>query len=233
MGSFSPRSGPHPIHTVHRVTAGGIGGFLLLFGLIGAARSTEFVSTSGPVVMGLFTNGLLATLSLVMGMVLLGASSWSGPVASTVSVAAGSLFLVSGVVNVLVLQSPLNMLAFRMTNVVFSLLVGATLLILGSYGRFTGSLPASSPYARPATPAMDRPHGSPDAVLERAMADAERAVALHCATDEQAVRVRAASHHRRHDERLAAFAGVPVSAGNAGGTAPGAGGRVPTGAVPG
>ena len=48
--------------------------------------------------------------------------------------------------NVLVLDTPLNVLAFGMSNVIFSLLPAAVLVFLGAYGRFTGGLPVSNPY---------------------------------------------------------------------------------------
>lgn len=195
------------VHTVHRAGAAGLGGFLVAFGLAGLTLGAGFLATSGPIVMGLSTNGLLSTLSLVVGVVLVGAAVRGGQVASTVSVAVGTLFLASGIVNALVLDTSLNMLAFRMANVVFSLLVGAALLYVGAYGRFTVDLPASSPYARERT-RVELPVHRTDGALERAMAAAERAVALHVATVDQARRVAAASALRTAEARRAAFSNV-------------------------
>lgn len=48
----------------------------------------------------------------------------------------------------LVLNGPYNIPAFRMSNVLFSLVVGAVLLCLGAWGRFTGRLPPDNPYRR-------------------------------------------------------------------------------------
>lgn len=179
----------------------------MAFGLAGLTLGAGFLATSGPIVMGLSTNGLLSTLSLVVGVVLVGAAVRGGQVASTVSVAVGTLFLASGIVNALVLDTSLNMLAFRMANVVFSLLVGAALLYVGAYGRFTVDLPASSPYARERT-RVELPVHRTDGALERAMAAAERAVALHVATVDQARRVAAASAFRTAEARRAAFSNV-------------------------
>jgi hypothetical protein len=208
MGVFTPDPAPHPVHTVHRIGAGSLGGFLVLFGLMGLTRAAEFLSTTGPVVMGLTTNGLLATLSMVVGAVLVVAALRGGPTASTVAVVVGGLFLLSGLGNALVLGTPMNMLAFGLPNVVFSLVVGFALLLLGAYGRFTGGLPRSSPYS----PA---PGDTPFAVeivdgqVARAMAAAERAVAQHVATAEQAARVRAAARFRTHADRRRAFESAP------------------------
>jgi len=207
MATFTPDPAPHRVHTVHRAGAGTLGGFLVVFGLGGITLGPEFLSTTGPVVMGLSTNGLLSTLSLIVGVVLVGAALKGGQVASTVSVTVGALFLASGIGNVLVLNSGLNMLAFRMTNVIFSLLVGAALLFVGAYGRFTLDLPPTSPYACSRT-RVDIPADRTDGTVERAMAAAERAVALHTATPDQAARVAAAGPYRTTEARREAFTHV-------------------------
>lgn len=209
MGPFTPDPAPHRIHTVHRAGAGALGGFLVLFGLMGAVRAAEFLGTTGPVVMGLTTNGLLATISMVVGSVLVVSALRGGPAASTVAVVVGALFLLSGLGNALVLGSPMNMLAFGLPNVVFSLAVGAALLLVGAYGRFTGSLPASSPYARPGAGAVPPADHVTDGAVERAMAAAERAVAQHAATAEQLAGVRAAARFRTPEDRRRAFTMPP------------------------
>lgn len=204
MGVFTPDPAPHPVHTVHRIGAGSLGGFLVLFGLMGVTRAAEFLSTTGSVVMGLTTNGLLATISMVVGAVLVVAALRGGPTASTVAVVVGGLFLLSGLGNALVLGTPMNMLAFGLPNVVFSLVVGSALLLLGAYGRFTGGLPGTSPYS-PAPGAAPSPVEVVDGQVARAMAAAERAVAQHAATAEQVARVRAAAPFRTHADRRRAF----------------------------
>lgn len=206
MGPFAPDPAPHRVHTVHRVGAGALGGFLVLFGLTGVTRAAAFVGTTGPVVMGLTTNGLLATISVVVGATLVASALRGGPTASTVAVVVGGLFLLSGLGNALVLGSPMNMLAFGLSNVVFSVVVGTALLLLGAYGRFTGGLPATSPYARPGAGAAAPAGHVTDGAVERAMAAAERAVAQRVATAEQITRVRAAASYRTHADRRRAFA---------------------------
>ena len=131
---------------VHRVGAAGLGGALWVFGILGLVNRLAMFSITGGHVLGLSSNGLLSVISLVVGAVLIGAAVRGGRPASTVTVAVGALFLLSGLANVLVLGTPLNVLAFGMPNVIFSLLAGAVLLFLGAYGRFTGGLPLSNPY---------------------------------------------------------------------------------------
>ena len=88
---------------------------------------------------------LLSALSLVVAGVLLGAAFRGPRTASTVMIVLGVLFLVSALVNMALLRTAFNLLAFRMSNVVFSVAVGFLLLVLGAYGRLSGNLPETSP----------------------------------------------------------------------------------------
>jgi hypothetical protein len=115
------------------------------------------------------------------------------------------LFLVSALANLAVLRTSLNLLAFRMSNVVFSVVVGLLLLVLGCYGRVSGNLPASSPYAHPRTAVHeppDQPSTPEEVAAEAAMRSAEIAVVEHRATEDQRRRVQAmAAVHTRQDRR--------------------------------
>lgn len=211
MGVVTPRSGPHAVHTVHRVGAVAIGAFLLLFAAIAFARGAPMMTTEGIAVLGLFTNGLLAVISVIVGLVLVAAAVRGGPLASTVSVVVGALFLLSGLGNLLVLGTAMNMLAFRLSNVVFSLAVGLVLVILGSYGRLTGGLPDESPYHRadpPGSPALtvaERDERAAGRAVSRELAAAERAEALHRATPDQRRRLAEVGRHGSHDDRRRAW----------------------------
>jgi hypothetical protein len=209
MDAFHADRAPNRIHTVHRVSAAALGCFLLLFGVLSFAAPVGFLATSGAVVLGLSTNGLLATVSVIVGAVLVVAASRSGPTASSTLVIFGGLFVISGVANAVVLDTALNIFAFRVSNVVFSLVVGAVLLTLGAYGRFTGRLPDTSPYhghGQPTTAAGDMPDRPLDPQTARALADAERATAEHTATPRQIAGVVAAAAYRTEEDRSRAFA---------------------------
>lgn len=195
---------------VHRVGAVVFGLGLWVFGILGLVNRLDPFSTSGEPVLGLSSNGLLSVVSLVVGGVLIAAAARGGRTASTVTVAVGAAFVLSGVVNVLVLDTPFNLLAFRMSNVVFSLVAGALLLFLGAYGRFTGGLPTDNPYQRERHAEGEDPvplpalfAGSGDATAARDLADAERAVAQHTATPEQAAGIAAVRGIRSAEERVA------------------------------
>ena len=183
------------VFVVQRTGAVLVALFLLVFGLLGAAGGLDFFSTEGTRVLGLSSNGLLAAISVLMALVLLTAAARGPRVASTVMIVAGSLFLLSALVNLAVLRTSFNILAFGIENVVFSVVVGLLLLVLGAYGRIGGHLPPDSPYAHPAALPEDDPDELPstreELAAEAAMREAEIAVAEHRATDDQRRRVAA------------------------------------------
>ena len=117
----------------------------------------------------------------------------------------GVLFLLSALGNLAVLHTGLNLLAFQMSNVLFSIVVGVLLLVLGCYGRVSGNLPADSPYAHPHPEVVeppDLPQTPEEFTAEAAMRAAEIAVVEHSATADQRRRVAAmAVAHTRADRR--------------------------------
>jgi hypothetical protein len=207
----------HRIDLLHRTGSVMVGLGLWVFAVLGFVQRLDFFSTQGQPVLGLSSNGLLSTISVVFGAILVGAGIRGGRLSSSVQVVVGALFLLSGIVNVLVLNSGLNLLAFRMPNVIFSLVVGGILLTVGSWGRFTGRLRADSPYARervgtfedpqlsPELSGIDLDGGAAEAAAARELAEAERAVAEHRARPEVAAAVRALAGLRRPEDRIHAW----------------------------
>jgi hypothetical protein len=194
-----------PVFLVQRAGALVVGAFLLVFGVLGFAGGLDFFSTQGERVLGLSSNGLLSALSIVVGLVLLAVDARGPRPASTLMIVIGALFLTSALVNLALLRTPFNVLAFEMRNVLFSIGVGLVLLVLGAYGRVSGNLPADSPYASPGQP-EEAPESYPSTpeefAAEDAMREAELAVSEHRATDDQRRRVRAmAAVHTRGDRR--------------------------------
>src|SRR3712207_5555947 len=210
--SSGPAREPHlgaRVFAVQRAGAVLVAAFLLVFGLLGFAGGLDYFATNGRQILGLSSNGLLSTISVVVALVLLAAAARSPRVVSTVMIVIGSLFLLSALVNLAVLRTSFNLLAFEFENVVFSVVVGLLLLTLGAYGRISGHLPPDSPYAhaRPGDDedidlTSDLPSTPAEVAAEQAMRDAERAVALHAGTDDQRRRVAAmAQVHSRADRR--------------------------------
>jgi hypothetical protein len=207
--SAPPRQRPglgSRVFVVQRLGAVLVALFLLVFGLLGFAGGLDFFSTEGEEILGLSSNGLLSAISVLMALALLGAAARGPRVASTVMIVAGTLFLLSALLNLAVLRTDFNVLAFEMENVVFSVVVGLLLLVLGAYGRIGGHLPPDSPYAHPGPPtdfAEDEFPSTPEELAaEAAMREAEIAVAEHYATEDQRRRVAAmARAHTRRERR--------------------------------
>ncbi len=207
----SAPAGEHPglgarVYAVQRTGAVAVALFLLVFGLLGFASGQEFFSIRGRPILGMSSNGLLSTVSVVVALVLLAAAARSPRTASTVMVVLGPLFLLSAFVNSVVIGTRLNWLAFEVSNVTFSVIVGVLMLLLGAYGRIGGRLPPDSPYAHPSTDEEtyvdERPSTPEEVAAEEAMREAEIAVVQHTATPEQDRRVHAmAQVHTRADRR--------------------------------
>jgi hypothetical protein len=197
---------------VHRLGAVAVALVVLVFGLLGFAGGLDFFSTSGEPILGMSSNGLLSTISVLTAAVLIAAAVRGPRIASTVMIAVGSLFLLSALVHLAVLRTSFNVLAFEMTNVFFSIGAGLTLLVLGTYGRVSGHLPADSPYAQPGDdtdvePPESYPSTPAEFAAERAMREAEIAVVNHVATADQRRRVAAMTQERTRAGRRRVWIG--------------------------
>jgi hypothetical protein len=193
------------VYLVQRTGALVVGLFLLVFGVLGFIGGLAFFSTNGERILGLSSNGLLSALSVVTAAVLFGATVLGPRIASTVMIVVGTLFLLSALTNLAVLRTSFNVLAFAMSNVIFSVAVGLVLLVLGAYGRVSGNLPPESPYAHPHGDAEEPEESYPSApeefAAEAAMREAEIAVLDHVATAEQRRRVAAMAQVRTRADR--------------------------------
>lgn len=192
---------------VHRTGAAVLGVGLCVFGTLGVIDRLKFLAVQGKVVLGLSSNGLLSTISLIVGGILIGAALRGGRISSTITVVVGLLFLLSGLLNLTVLDTKLNLLAFRLPNVIFSFIAGMLLLFLGAYGRFSGGLSVDNPYYQ------RRHHNDPssgpgehyrDEETDRLVA-AEVAVAEGHATPEQERLVREDAQRRANEARRRAW----------------------------
>ncbi len=138
----------HRLSQVYRAGAGLMGLVLLAFGILGLIDKVGFFSTRGDTVAGLNTNGTLSVLSIAVGALLFVGMVIGGNFASTLNTGLGALFILSGFVNLALLDGRYNFLAFRIQNVLFSFVVGVLLLTFGMYGRVSGGLPHDNPYWR-------------------------------------------------------------------------------------
>ncbi|MBP0451687.1 MULTISPECIES: DUF4383 domain-containing protein [unclassified Kitasatospora] len=139
----------HKLVTVWRIGAGLGGVFLIVFGCLGLADHSGFLSTHGSNVAGLSTNGALSILSIVAGAILVVGAVVGGNFAANLNMVVGVLFVLSGFYGLTVLGRPdANILNFRMANVLFAFLFGVVLTTFGMYGRVSSHLPHDNPYWR-------------------------------------------------------------------------------------
>ncbi|MEU1482688.1 DUF4383 domain-containing protein [Streptomyces sp. NPDC005752] len=138
----------HSLSRFYRVGAGLMGLLLLAFGILGLIDRIGFFDTGGDTVGGLNTNGALSILSICVGLLLFVGMVIGGNFASTLNMVLGIAFIVSGFVNLALLDSSMNFLAFQMQNVLFSFIAGLLLMTFGMYGRVSGGLAHDNPYWR-------------------------------------------------------------------------------------
>jgi hypothetical protein len=142
---------------------------LLVFGVLGFLDSIPFFSTSGEHVMGMSSNGLLSLASIVVAVFLLVAARIGGNFASTANTVMGVVFIVAGLLGLAVMDSKANVLAFKLSNVFFSFVVGLIMLTFGLYGRASLYLPYDNPYYQARHPDGEkRPQGAAAAIKSEA-----------------------------------------------------------------
>ncbi|MEU0128842.1 MULTISPECIES: DUF4383 domain-containing protein [unclassified Streptomyces] len=136
----------HKLSRFYRAGAGFMGLVLVIFGIFGLIDRIGVFDTGGDTVAGLNTNGALSILSICVGALLFIGMVIGGNFASTLNMVLGVAFVLSGFVNLALLDTGLNFLAFEMPNVLFSFVVGLLLMMFGMYGRVSGGLPHDNPY---------------------------------------------------------------------------------------
>lgn len=138
----------HHLNQVYRFGAGLMGLVLVAFGILGLINKIGFFDTRGDQVAGLNTNGTLSVLSICIGLLLFVGMVIGGNFASTLNMVVGIAFILSGFVNLGLLDTEYNFLAFRIQNVLFSFIFGVVLMFFGMYGRVGSALPHDNPYWR-------------------------------------------------------------------------------------
>ncbi|MCF4138124.1 DUF4383 domain-containing protein [Streptomyces sp. Tue 6430] len=138
----------HRLNMVYRIGAGLMGVGLVAFGIFGIIDRIGFFDTGGDTVWSLNTNGALSWLSVAVGLLLLVGMVIGGNFASTLNMTLGVLFVASGFLNMGLLETDYNFLAFQIQNCMLSFVIGILLLVFGMYGRVGSVLPHDNPYWR-------------------------------------------------------------------------------------
>lgn len=166
----------HTLIRVYRIGAGLIGLVLLVFGILGLVNQIGVFDTGSHTTAGLNTNGALSVLSICVGVLLFIGMLIGKNFASTLNMILGVLFILSGFVNLALIDNSFNPLNFRIQNVLFSFVVGLLLMFFGMYGRVSGSLPHDNPYWRARHPRQVEDERRDQAAAEQRAAHAHRAV---------------------------------------------------------
>ena len=203
----SPAEEKTRVTVVHRIGALVVAAVIATFGVLGLLDGLDYFSTDGERIAGLSSNGLLSTISLLTAAVLVVAAVLGSRPASTIMLVIGALFIASALINLALLETDWNFLAFSVANVIFSICAGLLLLTLGAYGRVSGNLPDDSPYRgaqggdEEVMESPERPESAEEEAAERAMREAELAVIEHRATPDQQARVQAMAKVRSRSAR--------------------------------
>ena len=214
MSQSTEKRTDHRVIVIHRVGAVVVAAVIALFGVLGFVGGLGFFDTQGASVLGLSSNGALSTISILTAIVLVAAAIRGGRLASTVMIVVGALFIVSAFVNLGLMATPLNLLAFRLPNVFFSIGAGLVLLILGSYGRVSGKLPKDNPYRQDQQDDDDElddgqnlssphPRTRAERIADEEMAAASRALVNGAASEDQRRRMADVDQLRMHEDRRA------------------------------
>ncbi|HKT04485.1 MAG TPA: DUF4383 domain-containing protein [Rugosimonospora sp.] len=128
----------HPLRPLYRVLAAVAGLYVLVFGIVAAARTSgtpAFSQDHLQWVLGLRTNLGFAWLSVAAGAVLLLAAAIGRNVDRVVNLAGSLVFIAAGMAMLGLMRTDANVLGFSMANCVVSFVLGTVLLTAGLYGR--------------------------------------------------------------------------------------------------
>jgi len=128
----------HPLRPVYRVLAGLVGGYSLVFGIVGVAQTRGtalFAQSHLPMALGLRTNPAFAYLSILAGAVVIVAALIGRNLDYLVNLVGGLLYMVVGLLMLALLQTDANYLGFTMTTVIVSFILGTVVFAAGLYGR--------------------------------------------------------------------------------------------------
>ncbi|MER7888398.1 DUF4383 domain-containing protein [Micromonospora sp. NPDC094482] len=127
----------HPARPIYRVLSGLIGLYILVFGVWGVAETagSPLFGRDSHWVLGLRTNLAFSLASVVFGVVLLVGASRRSNLGHYMNLTAGTIFLVTSILMMSVLQTEANFLNFSMSTVIVSMLFGLVLLGTGLYDK--------------------------------------------------------------------------------------------------
>jgi hypothetical protein len=139
----------HHLRPLYRALAGLAGLYVLVFGILGFARSRGLPLFAQPYnhhlpwVLGLRTNPAFSILSILAGLVVLIGVVVGRNLDHYIGMVAGAVFFLSGMAMMTLLQTHLNLLGFSMVNCIASFLIGLVFATAGLYSRIGSTDDAS------------------------------------------------------------------------------------------
>jgi hypothetical protein len=126
----------HVLRPFYRILALAAGVYCLIFGIVGALRTHgHSIFAQVPVrALGLRTNLAFALLSVLVGLVVIGATAVGRNVDRNVNIVLGPGFIVMGLAMMTVMRTSANVLNFGMSTCVVSFVIGLALFAGGLYG---------------------------------------------------------------------------------------------------
>ena len=131
----------HHLRPLYRGLTALAGIFILVFGVIGLGRTAggaPFGTQDAVYVFGMRTNLAFSVLSIIAGLILAISAALGRNIDHFINICAGIGFMVVGMLMLGLLHTDANFLAFTMTNVVVSFIIGVVVFAAGLYGK-TGS----------------------------------------------------------------------------------------------
>ncbi|HTJ38400.1 MAG TPA: DUF4383 domain-containing protein [Dactylosporangium sp.] len=135
----------HHLRPLYRLLSAVAGLYMLVFGVVGLVQTSGaefFTRDEAEWVLGLRTNPAFSLLSLVAGVVVLGANLIGRNVAHHINQLAGVVLTVVGMFSLAVMQTEANVLAFSMVNVIVTFILAAVTGIASLYDRVGSSTAA-------------------------------------------------------------------------------------------
>ncbi|MEV6928505.1 DUF4383 domain-containing protein [Dactylosporangium sp. NPDC051485] len=143
----------HHLRPLYRLLSAAAGLYMLVFGVVG------FVQTSGAPfftrdetewALGLRTNPAFALLSIIAGVVVLGANVIGRNVAHQINQLAGVLLTIVGMGSLAVMQTEANIFAFSMVNVIVTFILAGVIGTASLYDRVGSTAEEHRPHAHAA-----------------------------------------------------------------------------------
>ncbi len=142
----------HPLRPLYRVLGFVVGGYLVLFGIVGLIQTSGkgFTGATGVRVLGQQTNGLWSLLAGILGAIIVLTTLVGRNLDTEGDKYVGWGLLVLGTYSIASIRTDANFLGFSVATVVVTYLVGMTLIMVSLYSK-TAPIANTAP-ARPVRP---------------------------------------------------------------------------------